>query len=325
MRLDTEIIKEYLKEWNNLPSLTLARKIYADNAEVFKNVEAVRSTIRYYRGRAGYYNRQKIIDTSFAEEYNKYTLPETEAEDYDDFILEGPKKILIFSDVHVPYHDIGAISLMFDYAKDREYTDILINGDFWDFHQMSYFQKDPRKRHTKGELDTGKAFLTKLREVFPTQKIYFKIGNHEERWESYLMNKAPELFDMHEFRLEEVFPFLDLGIETVSDKRIIKAGKLNILHGHELQLKGVTVNPARSTFLKTYQNTLVGHLHKPSEHTEKNLGGEVVSCWSTGCMCWMHPHYAPINKWSHGFASVKLEESGNFSVKNKKIIEGEIL
>ena len=44
-----EIVKEYLEhpEWGTLPSLTLARLIYKDNVEVFKDVEDVRSKIRY--------------------------------------------------------------------------------------------------------------------------------------------------------------------------------------------------------------------------------------------------------------------------------------
>ena len=50
-----EIVKEYLEhpEWGKLPSLTLARLIYKDNKEVFKDVEDVRSKVRYYRGQFG--------------------------------------------------------------------------------------------------------------------------------------------------------------------------------------------------------------------------------------------------------------------------------
>ena len=322
--LKGETIKEYLKEWINLPSHSLSRKIYAENKELYKDEEHVRSLIRYYRGASGAKLRETLKDIEFASEWNKYELPNSEAEDYDDYILDGERKILLFSDVHVPYHDVEALSVMFDYADDREFTDIFINGDFWDFHHLSYFQKDPRKRHLKYELDVGRSFFEKLRKIFPTQRIYLKLGNHEERWENYLKDKSPELLDTSLFNLEDVFPFLDLGIEVINDKRIVKAGHLNILHGHELKMKGVTVNPARTAFLKTYASTIVGHLHRSSEHTERDLSGDVVTCWSVGCMCWMHPHYAPINKWNHGFASIRVDNNGYFNVKNRRIINGEV-
>ena len=292
--------------------------------EAFNSVDSVRSLIRYYRGALGEKQKNTLTDTSFAEAWNKYNLPESDGEDYDPFKIEGNNKFLIFSDTHVPYHDVSALTTMFDYAIDRDITAILINGDFWDFHQLSYFLKDPRKRKASQELEIGKDFLRTLRKLFPTQKIYFKIGNHEERWEKYLKTKAPEIFDIAEFHLENLFPFGELGIECISDKRIVNIGKLSVLHGHELGLKGINVNPARTTFLKAYESTLVGHSHRSSEHTEKNLNGEIVTCWSIGCMCWLSPDYAPINKWNHGFATVRVDSDGYFNVKNRRIINGEV-
>ena len=322
--LTGEIVKEYLSRFPNLESLSLARKIYAENIEVYNSVEHVRSLIRYYRGANGARARDRLDDTKYADIWNKYELPESDGEDYDPFYITGKHKTLLFSDTHIPYHSVEALTVMINYSADRDITNIIINGDFWDFHQLSYFMKDPRKRHIRQELDIGKSFLIKLRELFPTQRIVFKIGNHEERWESYLKTKAPELFDIAEFHIENLFPFLDLGIECVTGKRIIKLGKLNVLHGHELQLRGINVNPARTTFLKTYESTIVGHTHRSSEHTEPNLDGDVITCWSVGATCWLHPDYAPINKWNHGFATIQSDDDGYFNVKNRRIINGEV-
>jgi len=321
--LTGEIVKEYLIKFPNTPSLSLARKIYAENGEAFSGVECVRNAVRYYRGASGERHRERLADKRFAD-YNPYKLPEPDPEDYDPFYILGTNKILVFSDVHIPYHDVEALTVMINYAKDRDITAVLINGDMWDFHQLSYFLKDPRKRRTRGELDIGRAFLRTLREVFPTQKIYLKLGNHEERWEKYLMSKAPELYDTELFELSDLLRTYDLGIEVISEKRIIKAGKLSILHGHEIGMKGINVNPARTTFLKTHASTLVGHLHRTSEHTEPDLDGDVITCWSAGCMCDLHPQYAPINKWNHGFATVRVDEGGYYNVKNRRIINGEV-
>jgi hypothetical protein len=52
----------------------------------------------------------------------------------------------------------------------------------------------------------------------------------------------------------------------------------------------------------------------------------MITCWSIGCLCGLHPEYAPLNKWVHGFAIVHGEsEDGYFEVENKRIVEGRIV
>ena len=49
-----------------------------------------------------------------------------------------------------------------------------------------------------------------------------------------------------------------------------------------------------------------------------------MACWSTGCLCDLHPRYMPLNKWNHGFAIVDLDTAGGFSVRNFRIIDGKV-
>jgi hypothetical protein len=116
-----------------------------------------------------------------------------------------------------------------------------------------------------------------------------------------------------------------IGAEFIDNKRIIKAGKLNIIHGHEFGKTSSGVNPARSFYLKAKESVLAGHLHQVSEHTEPNLSGIITTAWSTGCLCELHPEYAPINKWSHGFAHVKVNKDKTFNVRNLKILNGNVI
>ena len=82
---------------------------------------------------------------------------------------------------------------------------ILINGDLLDFHSLSRFVKDPRSRSLSGELQMGRDFFAMLQKQFPKTKVVYKIGNHEERLETYLYVKAPELLDMQEFKMDKKF------------------------------------------------------------------------------------------------------------------------
>ena len=86
------------------------------------------------------------------------------------------------------------------------------------------------------------------------------------------------------------------------------------------------VSPARGVYVKAKQSIIIGHTHKISEHTETNLGGEITTTWSTGCLCELNPDYVPFaNNYAHGFAYVEVDKNGNFRVENKRIYNGKIL
>jgi hypothetical protein len=97
---------------------------------------------------------------------------------------------------------------------------ILLNGDIIDFHHESKFEHDPRKRSTRQELDATREFLDVLNKAFDCPK-YYKIGNHEERLEKYLMRKAPELFGNSEFMLDVILRFGEKKINLVDGKTMI--------------------------------------------------------------------------------------------------------
>ncbi len=171
----------------------------------------------------------------------------------------------------------------------------------------------------------ARELLEAIREAFPGCPIYFKIGNHEERYERYLSFKAPELLGCTDFKLENLLRFGEYGVQLITDKRIIKAGKLSIMHGHEFFGGGAGVNPARGYFMRAKESVMCGHNHQTSEHTEPTLSGDIITAWSTGCLSELHPMYMPVNKWNLGFAFVEIEGDGTFKVHNKRIFNGKIL
>jgi predicted phosphodiesterase len=332
-----EIVKEYLEhpEWGQLPSLTLARLIYKDNVEVFKDVEDVRSKVRYYRGQIGDASRKKSGAQEFKSEpaqhakalgiSNPFGLPESDEEEWEPFVLpEGNNRILLLSDIHVPYHNIPALTKAIEYGKEKKVNAVVLNGDTLDCYALSRYEKDPRKRGFAAELEACRQLLGILQKELQCP-IYFKLGNHEERYEAYLRTKAPELLGTSEFTLDTLLKFGEYGVTLIQDKRIIKAGKLNILHGHEFGRSVFSpVNPARGYYMRAKASVICEHNRQTSEHTENNLEGKIVTTWSTGCLCEMNPMYMPINKWNHGFAFVQISEGGDFEVDNLRIINGKI-
>jgi hypothetical protein len=137
--------------------------------------------------------------------------------------------------------------------------------------------------------------------------------------------KAHELVGIEEFDFSNIIKARAEGIEIIKDKRIMKAGDLNIIHGHEFGGSVFSpVNIARGLFLKGKVSAMQGHNHQSSSHSESNMNGEITTTWSLGCLCELHPAYLPINKWNHGFAIVDID-GRNFEVRNKNIHKGQVL
>lgn len=303
--------------------------MYKKENLIFKDVEQCRSTLRTIEGKNGQRHRNdtshKELYVSAPRPYNPYQLPESDETIWEPYKLTA-KRLLNLNDIHVPFHSISALTAAFDWAKQRDPDAILLNGDTIDAHRLSKYVRDPKKRDFAGELQIFKQLFEVIRKTFPKANIYFKIGNHEDRYNQFLYEKASELSGVDEFSLENIIKARAEGIEVIGDKRIIKAGDLNIIHGHEFGGSVFSpVNIARGLFLRAKVSAMQGHNHQTSEHTETNMNGNIITTWSVGCLSELHPAYLPINKWNHGAAFVEIEPSGEFQVTNARIHKGEIL
>jgi predicted phosphodiesterase len=246
-------------------------------------------------------------------------LPESQSEDWSPVELDA-ERVFVISDVHVPFHVVSVVEAALKFGESIKPEVVLLNGDGADFYSISRHQKDPRKRNFKRELDAIRQFLQHVRERFPDARLIYKYGNHEERWEHWLWNHAPEICDLEEVQLNSILKLDSIGWEYVDNQRPIMAGHLPIFHGHELP-RGMSspVNQARGAFLRMLDTVLVGHGHRSSSHTEPNWQHTETTCWSTGCLCELSPAYARINKWNHGFAWVEVASDKSFSVHNQRV------
>lgn len=326
-----DVAREFRSKHPKMPTLKLARIIYAKNKLSFKDVEDVRTTLRYIEGKKGARHRKSVTKTEhFKEEArpkNPYNLPDSYKEDREPFKLPTAcNNILLISDLHIPYHDINAITVALDYGKKNNVNTIFINGDLIDNAQVSRFERDMNKRSVKQEFDATKQFLVSLRKAFPAASIYWLKGNHCVRWEKFLAQKVCEIWDDPYFHLEQRLRLNEEKIKILDDTILVKAGKLSITHGHHI-FKGIfsPVSPARGAYMKAKQSVIVGHLHRASHHVETDLDGNTVSCYSTSCLCELRPNYSPlVSNSTHGFAHIVVQKNGHYKVNNYQIIKGEL-
>lgn len=328
MALQQDLAKKYRTEYGSeMPMLKLARIMYNENKLVFPSIDAARTGLRYIEGKLGSKHRKYVKDSPFLKTgerpKNPYNLPESEAEPFENFIMPFYKKIFVMNDIHLPYHDTAALTAALDFGKANKPDAIFLNGDVMDFHQLSYFEKDPRKKHFAYELDLFADFMEKLTKIFKC-KIYFKFGNHEERYNKFLFQKAKELVGVEEFELESIIK-KRADCEVIKDKRIVLINGLPYIHGHEYG-RGVfsPVNAARGLYMQTKHSAVKGDCHTTSEHTEPDIMGKIMTTYSIGALCGLTPQWLPLNKWNHGCA-MHYNSNDSYSLENKRIYKGKIL
>ena len=323
-----DIAREYRKKnGNDMNNLKLARIMYNENKLTFKDVEDARHFIRYIEGKTGKENRKyKTIAPVEHRPYNPYNLPASDETIYEPYVFKGHKRIGILSDIHVPYHNITALTAAIQYLKQQKVDGLLLNGDTIDCHRLSRFTKDPKKRNFKMELDTFKELFNVLEKQLKC-KIYFKLGNHEIRYQHFLYEKASEIAGIEEFEFENIIKARARGIEVIPDKTVMKLNGLNGIHGHEY-IGGISapVNVARGLYLRGKVSAFQGHNHSTSEHSETDMNGRITTTWSIGCLSELHPDYMPLNKWNHGCADVDLSPNGeDYEFRSKRIYKGKVL
>lgn len=252
-----------------------------------------------------------------------------------DVVCEiDPGKVGIISDAHWPFHDMykdgdgkikGAYYTAISNLKDWGVDTLVLNGDMMDVYNLSRHEKIEAKRNWAWELDVSRNMLKHLREFFGDNvRIVYREGNHEERFAAYIARKASELQGTVD--LEEMLQLHKFGIEWIDERAKMKAGDMNIDHGHEYFGSGGTVNPARGYMLKAYDNLIVGHVHKTSNAlVRKPIDGSFLQVYTTGCLCDLNPHYASRPAWNHGYGELTVEDDGSFVFHNRVIMDGKTI
>ena len=326
-----EVLKGYLAKYPYAPTLTIAKAIMAHHPALFMTTESIRGKLRYYRGQQGVRNRDSLADKQFISSPGDCSPFSTIPEGLKHFAQWAPTllpgtKTLILGDIHSPYHDKMALTAALEYGYAQNIDSVLLLGDVVDFHGLSKWNTDPRKRDLWLEIETTRAILQSIRDGFPKATIFAKQGNHEERYERFLWVKAPELLNVPDFDYGRFMQFERNNIQAIADRNLMQIGGLYVIHGHEFgPMFGDPVNPARGIYNRGKAHCLCAHWHRTSHHSETSMSGKTVGCWSLGCLCDLHPEYRPVNKWNHGFAIVEnLGDNDEFLVHNHVIDKGKV-
>lgn len=325
-----KFLRDLIKKFPDAGALTIAKAAYRKSPEMWRDVEACRGMVRKILGVAGKDSRKDCNKSQYREPRKAGWVAEIPSALADEpawgpVQYDGPLKVLVLNDIHIPFHDPEALAIAIESGVERGVNMVLLNGDIMDHYALSKFIKDPKRRDFPAEIRAGKKFLSGLRKTFPKAQLVYRWGNHEERFNVYMRIKCMDFCGVEEFEWGNIFGLHELKIDLVKTQCSIRLGKLNTLHGHEYP-HGISspVNAARGIFMRAKGHVLIGHHHQSHTHQEQTIDQHEIATFSVGCLCDKHPEYARFNNWGHGFAFVTVDKDGAFSVENKKIIKGKV-
>ena len=234
--------------------------------------------------------------------------------------MKKPRRVILFPDVHVPYHDTKAFELACKVVKKVKPDVLVILGDFADFYAVSSHDKDPNRRADLawevGEVNACLDIIEKL----PAKKIVFCEGNHEQRLSRYLGKKAPELFNT--VRVDRLFRIQERGWKWVPYRTHYKIGKLFVTHDYGRHGKYC----AQQTLDAYQHNIAFGHSHRAAIYYSGNVAGEKHVSASLG---WLgdpkqvdYVHQGQLREWTQGIGHAWVEANGNVHLNFLPFLNG---
>jgi predicted phosphodiesterase len=178
------------------------------------------------------------------------------------------EKILLIPDSHIPYEDKDAFDLMLKAGRIFRPDHTLLLGDFADFYGVSSHSKDPKRAlKLKEEIELVKKRLDQVIALGAKNNQYIS-GNHEDRLERYLRDRAPELYEF--VSIPKILELKKKGFNYTPYKNAYKIGKLHVTHD-----AGNCGRNAHQKALDTFQhNIVIGHTHRLGFMVEGNANGD---------------------------------------------------
>jgi predicted phosphodiesterase len=102
-------------------------------------------------------------------------------------------RILLISDMHVPYEHPDALKYLQAIKKKYKPTLVISVGDLGDFHNISFHKSDPNLPNAGAELAALQKRCRELYKIFPN--MYITLGNHDKLPSRRMFNEGiPDSF-----------------------------------------------------------------------------------------------------------------------------------
>lgn len=253
---------------------------------------------------------QMVINNRYGaqdfEEIPQWLVDMPDGKDENAEIRSIVGKTAILCDIHLGYHDITALQTAIRYIIKENVRNIVLNGDTIDAHKLSRWKKSSDDIEFTMELKLARNFLDNLKLTFPKCDIFFKLGNHEDRLENFILENASVFENIVSW--DGLLELKRRNIHLVESLNLLECHGTLISHGHEVKVNGGK-NPANALLTKANRNICMGHLHRTHTAVEKiAASNEYIRADVIGTLSKLQRKYAQYTQSNHGFAII--EEDG---------------
>lgn len=273
--------EEFIKVWKKLGSPTLVGKHFGMNA---RSMIARRQSIEL---------RYKIELPTFNSQREEKKVKPKKIDLAAHNVRRGidvdkVKRVIVFSDAHFTDTTTTAFKALLIMIKEFKPQVIICNGDAFDGQVLSRFPSInyDQKPTVLDELKACRYHLDEIAKNKPAGcRLIWTLGNHDMRYEAWLVNKVPEYSGVDGFSLKYHFPEWEtcwsfwIGEDTVVKHRykggrtagysnLLAAGNTNIITGHTHVLACQPISNFQGTFWGVQTGCLADPMSSTFEYCE---------------------------------------------------------
>ena len=182
------------------------------------------------------------------------------------------KKIVVISDLQVPYHDERAVRNVASFIKRFKPDQVITIGDEIDLPQISRWTENTPGWYEQTLAADRDATVEILWELGVTDTIR---SNHTDRLYNVIMKKIPAFLSLPELKFEKFMKFDELGIQFHRKPLEFAPGWIAI-HGDEGSVKPTPGLTALDAARKHGKSVVCGHTHRAGQSAFTEASGGVL-------------------------------------------------
>lgn len=192
------------------------------------------------------------------------------------------KRIVVISDLQIPYHDKRAVIALADFIASFDPDELACVGDEIDSPQPSRWTKGMAGEYEAtlaSDIEQTKEIMGYLAEAAGGKPFHVSRSNHGDRVETYVKRYAPALASLPALKIDALLGYEQLGITYHRKPYELAPGWL-LMHGDESRLNQTPGSTALGLAKKTGKSVVCGHTHKAGlQHWTEGLPGRTRSRW----------------------------------------------